>query len=235
MEQVHQQVRSLFIEGSQARAEGVPYSEIAGKFVVVEEKPDGFPVTLSFRADGHPIIESESGAFAQWVETRKAQLFERLGARFRLHGQWLQIKRTRFYDLLPDNFLESDVLDLEQGSFISTSARQALLDSLPVKSVPVLRRGIAPAQNDLSGLLGPSRLQSLVWRERLQQQAERGDGSFQAVLSATDDSAEIAELTIKIEGQGVVKERYRFVRPGYVERENDGPAIANLLDVAQAV
>jgi hypothetical protein len=90
-----------------------------------------------------------------------------LGPRYIVYGEWLYAKHTIFYDALPHWFLEFDVLDTVDGAFLSTECRRALLEGLPLVSVPVLREGPVRDIGELRALIGPSRFKSPYWRGRL--------------------------------------------------------------------
>lgn len=47
-----------------------------------------------------------------------------LGARYVMYGEWLYAKHTVYYDMLPHYFMEFDIYDKENGSFLGTAARR---------------------------------------------------------------------------------------------------------------
>ena len=146
--------------------ESVPFSELAGRHLVVEEKVDGANAAISFRADGELMLQSRGhfltgGArekhftlFKQWAQVHRDALFERLGSRHVMYGEWLYAKHTVFYDMLPHYFMEFDILDVESEAFLSTPRRQKLLASLPIASVRVLSSGKMKSLKALTTLLG---------------------------------------------------------------------------------
>jgi hypothetical protein len=206
----------------------VPLSTIAGRHVVIEEKIDGANAGISFDDQGRLWLQSRghylSGGprekhfnlFKQWAAGHAADLFSLLGSRYVVYGEWLYAKHTIFYDRLPHYFLEFDVLDRESGEFLSTQRRRELLECLPIVSVPVLRDGGVTADEDLHALIGPSLYKGPQWRERLREEcAERGLDPEQALRET--DASDLAEgLYLKVEEEGRVVERYKFVRASFV-------------------
>jgi hypothetical protein len=123
---------------------------LAGLPLVIEEKLDGSNSAVSFAADGQLVLQSRGhvltgGArerqfdlFKRWASHHAGWLWERLGSRYVMYGEWLYARHTIPYDQLPHYFLEFDVLERETGVFLSTERRGAMLGGGPVVSVPVL-------------------------------------------------------------------------------------------------
>lgn len=216
--------------------------------VVVEEKVDGANAALRFTADGELLLQSRghflSGGgrerqfalFKSWAARHSAALWEALGPRHVLYGEWLYAKHTMFYDALPHYFLEFDVLDVEAGEFLDTARRRDLLAGLPVHSVAVVWQGPGPSLPPAARLVGPSRYQSPAWRERLGPHAAAHGRDRLQVHRETDDSGLAEGLYLKVEADGRVIGRYKWVRPGYrqaVEASGshwaDRPLLPNLL------
>ncbi|BDC51427.1 DNA ligase III [Bryobacterales bacterium F-183] len=123
---------------------------LAGLPLVIEEKLDGSNSGVSFDGEGRLVLQSRGhvltgGArerqfdlFKRWASHHSGWLWERLGARYVMYGEWLYARHTIAYDRLPHYFLEFDILDREAGVFLSTERRRRLLSGGPVVSVPVL-------------------------------------------------------------------------------------------------
>ena len=225
--------RTRHIEGSRLQPgdedlESVPFAALDGRNLVVEEKMDGANAALRFDAEGHLLLQSrghylQGGArekhfnlFKQWATAHAAPLRERLGARYVLYGEWLYAKHTVFYDALPHYFLEFDVLDTHDGVFLSTERRRVLLAGAPIVSVPVLREGKVRNKKSLLSFLGPSNFKTPNWRQHLTAAAEGRDIDSARVVRETDSSDEMEGLYIKVEEEGRVVERYKFVRHGFL-------------------
>jgi hypothetical protein len=225
--------RTRHLEGSRLQPgdedlDGVPFGALWGRYVVVEEKVDGANAGLRFDARGGLHLQSRGHflrggprerhfhLFKQWAHAHTARFWEALGSRYALYGEWLYAKHTVFYDALPHYFLEYDVLDLETGAFLSTERRAAVLCGLPLESVPVLHAGPAPRPRALVSLLGPSRYKTPRWREALAESCDAQGLDPTAVLAETDASDEMEGLYVKVEEDGRVLERFKYVRAGFL-------------------
>jgi hypothetical protein len=112
--------------------------------------------------------------------------------------------------------LEFDILDTESNHFLDTPRRHALLTATPfVQSVPVLHTGIVPTYNDLVGKAGPSAFIAEDHLEQLRQQCARLGFDPDLTVRETDPTTLMEGLYIKVEGDGTVTERYKYVRAGF--------------------
>jgi hypothetical protein len=225
--------RTTHLEGSRwqpgdEELDGVPYSLVAGRYLVVEEKLDGANSAVSFDEDaelwlqsrGHYLTgggrERHFALLKTWAQVHRQALWERLGRRYVMYGEWLYAKHTIFYDQLPHYFLEFDVYDRETGTFLDTAARRALLEGGPVRSVPVLWEGHAAAENRLPAMVKHSLYKSERHRERLREiAAELG---LDPVRSEKEtDPSDLSEgLYLKLESEGTVRSRFKFVRASFL-------------------
>jgi hypothetical protein len=114
-------------------------------------------------------------------------------------------------------FLEFDVLDLERDEFLSTERRRALLDwaGAPIVSVPVLSSGPLASLADLVALIRPSLFKGPAWREKLREAAAARRLDVERVIRETDPSDLAEGLYIKVEEDGVVQARFKYVRAGF--------------------
>jgi hypothetical protein len=230
---IHKYPRTEHIEGSRLQPgdedlRAVPFSRIAGRHLVVEEKMDGANCGISFGPDGLLRLQSRGhlltggprekhfNLFKQWAGTHAPLLWERLGSRYVVYGEWLYAKHTVFYDALPHYFLEFDVLDTQTGRFLDTPTRRTLLDGLPVVSVHVLHAGPLKRRKELTDLLGRSRFIRPGHLERLREECDRLGLDADRVFRETDRSADMEGLYIKVEEQGAVTGRYKFVRADFL-------------------
>ncbi|MET7394422.1 RNA ligase family protein [Dactylosporangium sp. NPDC005572] len=202
----------------------VPFAELAGQHLVVEEKLDGANAAISFDASGELLLQSRGhyltggprekqfALFKAWAAGIRYELFPVLRDRFILYGEWLYAKHTCFYDALPQYFCEFDVFDRSHESFLSTSRRRELLDGLPVASVPVLHEGTVADLAALQKFVGPSLCRTPAWRDALM---EAAGPNVADVLRETDMSDEMEGLYVKVESPGEVLGRYKWVRPSF--------------------
>lgn len=226
--------RTPHLEGSQLQPgdedlSQCPFSQIKGKPIVVEEKCDGANSAVSFNEKGELLLQSRGhylmggyrekhfNLMKQWAQVHADAFYKVLKSQYIMYGEWMYAKHSVFYDALPGYFLEFDVLDRETGYCLDTPSRQALLANLPVCSVPVLASGAFFKQEDLLGLLGNSHYIQPGHRERLRAWCEENSQSADKVLSETDPSITMEGLYIKVEEEGRVKERMKYVRPTFLQ------------------
>ena len=234
MTKLYKYPRTQHIEGSRWQPgdedlESVPFSQIKGRFIVVEEKLDGANSGISFDNDGRLLLQSrghflDGGArerqFAllkTWASAKQQTLHELLADRYVMYGEWVYAKHTIFYDALPHYFFEFDLLDVSNGEFLSTERRHSLLKDSPLISVPVLWQGIATSLEQLQFLLTTALYKSPQWRESLALACNEQNQHLELVRKQTDN-ADLAEgLYIKVEEEGRVVERYKFVRAEFLQ------------------
>ncbi len=206
----------------------VPFSELAGCRLVVEEKLDGANAAFSFDGSGKLYLQSRGhfltggsrerhfDLFKTWAACHQGVLFEALGPGVVVYGEWLFAKHTVFYDRLPHYFMEFDILDTGTGVFLSTERRRELLAGLPVRSVPVLYRGADWTPETIPTMVRPSLYKSDRWRDTLSQ-VTRGEGLDVTQVGRETDPEDLAEgLYIKHEQGGEVVGRYKWVRHSFL-------------------
>ena len=246
--------RTYHIEGSRFQPgdedlDSVPFSNICDRPTTIEEKVDGANTGISFAPDGQMLLQSRGhyltgsprekhfNLFKQWAYSLSGPLGEVLGNRYILYGEWLYAKHTVFYDLLPHYFMEYDVLDLETSQFLSTESRGKLLNGLPLVSVPVLFSGMLKSHKQMMQLMANSQFIGPGHLERLRLCClEMGLDEYRC-LKETDKTEIMEGLYIKIEEDGIVKARYKYVRASFLTaiKNAEGhwlnrPIIPNILD-----
>jgi hypothetical protein len=206
---------------------------IAGRHVVVEEKLDGANSAVSFGEDGRLLLQSRGhfldggprerhfALFKAWAGALQEGLWETLGARYVMYGEWLYAKHTIFYDALPHYFFEFDVLDREAGHFLSTPARRELLRDVPVVPAPVLFSGSVRDARQLDSFIKPSTFQSGRWRDTLVRVCESRGLDAERALRETDPAGLIEGLYVKAEDDGRVVERFKYVRASFLQAVDD--------------
>lgn len=204
--------------------EAVPFKEIKGRYIVVEEKMDGANAGVSFDENGELLLQSRGhylvgGArekhwtlFKQWAAAHQDILFDKLENQYIMYGEWLYAKHTYYYDALPHYFMEFDILDSATGIFLDTKHRAELLSSTPIVPVKVLWEGCATTLKELTKHLSRSCFITEERKENLIKTCEQLGLDPEKVLRETDMSFDMEGLYIKVEEEGVVKERYKFVR-----------------------
>ncbi|GAB4510170.1 MAG: RNA ligase family protein [Haliangiales bacterium] len=225
--------RTQHIEGSRLQPgdedlRSVQLAEIAGEHLVIEEKLDGANAGLCFSPEGELRLQSRGhyltgghrerhfNLFKTWANAHQGALWERIGSRYMVYGEWLYAKHTVFYDQLPHYFLEFDVFDTEAEEFLSTERRHQLFVDSPVVSVPVVWTGATPRRKVLDQLITTSLYKSARWQERLAEVAQRRGVDASRAQLETDPSADMEGLYIKSEHDGRVIGRYKFVRKSFL-------------------
>lgn len=246
--------RTPHLEGSRLQIgdEGydhIPYRLLQGLYLVGEEKLDGANTGISFSPGGELLLQSKGhylvgggrerqfSYIKAWAAAHADWLLERLEDRYVLYGETMSKKHAVFYDALPHHFFEFDVLDRFTGKFLSTAARRLLLAGGPVLSVPVLYEGLAPAKlSDLVGLLKPSLAKTANWRDAFEGQVDRAGLKRDQAWQQCDKSDLAEGLYLKVELDGYVMARYKWVRQDFVQaildsdkHHSEQPYIGNLL------
>ena len=226
------------------------FAEIKGRHLVVEEKCDGANTAISFSPEGELLLQSRghylTGGYRerhynlmkQWANVHKDAFYEVLGSRYIMYGEWMYAKHTVFYDKLPHYFLEFDVFDRETEIFLDTHARRRLLAPLPVVSVPVLGEGEYQSREDLLALLGKSHYISDEHLECLTRLSLELGLDPERQCRETDQEPLMEGLYLKVEEDGQVIQRLKFVRHGFYQTVQlsdshwlDRPIIPNQLAV----
>lgn len=235
MQSILKYPRTPHLEGSRLQAgddasSQVPYSHLHGKHIVVEEKMDGANSGIRFNTElelmlqsrGHYLTgggrEKHFNLMKAWAAHREEQLWDVLGPKYLMYGEWCQSKHTVFYDSLPHYFLEFDVLDTESGSFLSTARRRELIGHAPIAQVPLLYEGPAPRHlQDLLALIRPSLGKTDRWLTTLREVAHRLGIDVERAVAETESSVLAEGLYIKVEQDGKVVERYKWVRRDFLQ------------------
>lgn len=229
----------------------IPFAEISGRNLAVEEKCDGANSAVSFSTDGELLLQSRghylTGGYRerhfnlmkQWAAVHREAFYRALGSRYIMYGEWMYAKHSIFYDALPHYFLEFDVLDRQTGRFLDTPSRQKLLAGLPVVSVPVLARGSFTSWEELLKLLGPSRFITPGHMEKLREVSMRLGLDPDRQCRETDDTDLMEGLYLKVEENGQVMLRLKYVRFSFAQCADDSgthwldrPVVPNGLCVA---
>lgn len=227
--------RTPHLEGSRLQEgdhghDHVPYRELRGLRLVVEEKLDGANTGISFSPAGELLLQSRGhylvgggrerqfNFIKAWAQAHAGWLLQRLEDRYVMYGETMSKKHSVFYDALPHHFFEFDVLDRRTGQFLSTAARRELLAGGPVLSVPVLYDGLAPARlADLKALLRPSLAKTARWRDAFEATVRR-EGLDLALAWKQCDKSDLSEgLYLKVEADGQTLGRYKWVRADFVQ------------------
>jgi hypothetical protein len=225
--------RTRHIEGSRLQSgdedlECVPFAEIAGEYLVIEEKVDGANSGISFDSDANLLLQSRGhyltggprerhfNPFKQWAASKADILFDILTDRHVLYGEWLYAKHTEFYDKLPHYFMEFDIMEKSTGTYLDTETRHAMLAGTGVVSVPVLGRGNYSDISEVTAFVGKSLYKSPEFAYNLQLQCEKHGVDLETTIRGTDMSDLAEGVYIKHEKDGKVVGRYKWVRADFL-------------------
>src|SRR6185312_8990134 len=115
-------------------------------------------------------------------------------------------------------FLEFDIYDKITNEFFSTERRRIFLEKLPfVVSVKVLYEGPANALQTLTSLINQSHFISDGHLDRLRTICKNKNLDPAHTLKETDPSTLMEGLYIKVEDEGLVKARYKYVRTNFLQ------------------
>ena len=209
----------------------VPFSVLRGRPIIVEEKCDGANSAVSFDVDGSLLLQSRGhyltgGArerhydlLKKWASVHQDAFRSVLGSRYVMYGEWMYAKHAIYYDALPHYFLEFDVFDRERRVFLDTSARRALLAPLPVVSAPVIAKREFKSLEELKSLVGPSAFIRPGHIDRLRRWCEANGscGDADDRCAETDPATTMEGLYVKVEENGQVVERMKFVRQSFLQ------------------
>lgn len=252
---IHKYPRTPHLEGSRLQPgdedlSQIPFETIRGRHLVVEEKCDGANSAVSFDRNGQLLLQSRghylTGGYRerhfnfmkQWATVHADTFHKVLGSRYIMYGEWMYAKHTVFYDALPHYFLEFDILDRETGFFLDTPTRHAMLAELPVVSVPVLGEGVISSKEQLLKVLGQSNYVTGNQKQNLIDAAVKLGLDPERNCRETELSGLMEGLYIKVEEDGQVVDRMKFVRAAFLQCVDfseshwiDRPIIPNQLAV----
>ena len=234
MERIIKYPRTQHIKGSKLQ-EGdydlsqIPFSKIQNKNIVIEEKVDGANVGISFSTDGELLLQSRGhflvGGYKErhydllkiFANENYQQLYSVLGDKYIMYGEWLYAKHKIYYDALPSYFLEFDVYDKEKGVFLDTTSRRELLKDLPICSVPVLASGKFDSLEKVLSFLKNSNYKTENNKQNLLKTLNELSLNVDECLSETDLSPLMEGLYIKVEENGIVTNRMKYVRYSFTQ------------------
>lgn len=226
--------------------ETVPFSFFEGKYLVIEEKVDGGCSGMSSVSSGSRVIPQARGHhltggdeyywddFKQFCGVNTPILGWSLSNEFIIFGEYMKVFHSVFYDLLPHYFLEFDIYSIPDKEWYSTRTRNSFIDEYIhgftkeylgdekhiIHSVPVLASGICEngqvQGKDILDYLTTSHFISDQAYNLLKEMLEELDVPGKDVLLQLNKDRLMEGLYIKWEEDGIVKGRYKYVRPEFV-------------------
>lgn len=204
----------------------VAMDDILDHTVVIEEKLDGANTGIRFdqgqlmlQSRGHFLTggprEKHFALFKTWAYSHQQTLWDILGNRYQMYGEWLYAKHTVYYDALPHYFLEFDIYDLEQQCWLDTATRHRMLAGSPVVSVPVLAQGLGRELLPITRWLAPSHYQTEHWEDVLAEEGRKQGLDPERLLAETFQTRVMEGLYLKLETAGQTVGRLKWVHPGF--------------------
>ncbi len=207
----------------------VDWTNLIGRFVVLEEKLDGTEVSFHFDGEANLIGRERSNAidldrrggqekhldrFKDFLQEHADALFERIEDRFVVYAEWCAVVHTIFYNALPSYLIECDIQCKSTGEFLSAAKRRELLAGLPIKQAPVLFEGPASSASN------PSRLvtKSAYIDEHLYADWHRvaSEAGLDPNLSSIDTTGRAEGIYGKVEDADHVIGRFKWVREDFI-------------------
>lgn len=224
--------RTPHIEGSRLQPgdedlSQIRFKEILGRHVVIEEKIDGANTAISFSKEGELLLQSRghylTGGYRerhydlmkQWAYSHMECFYRVLGSRYIMYGEWMYAKHSVFYDALPHYFFEFDIYDREKGIYLDTPSRKKLTEQMPVVSVPVLAEGTFKNMDEILKYLKQSLYITDNHVEVLRKVSEELGLDADRQCNETDLSTTMEGIYIKVEEDGQVVHRMKYVRPSF--------------------
>jgi ATP-dependent RNA circularization protein (DNA/RNA ligase family) len=226
--------RTQHIEGSRLQKgdedlKSVSFEEVKEKHLVIEEKMDGANAGISFTESGELLLQSRghylTGGYRErhfdllktWANTFAPQMYEVIGDRYIIYGEWMYAKHTVFYTHLDHYFLEFDMFDKEEEVFLNAARRRELLEFMPfMRSVKVLYEGALERKEQFRDFITQSHFINGRHLECLREDCEKLGLRYDTALKETNRSNLMEGLYIKQENEQTVEERFKFVRHDFL-------------------
>jgi len=139
--------------------------------VTVEEKLDGANLGIWVDEDWQLVTKNRShlvcgesapqfSGLPLWLETHRAVLYEVLGQRYALFGEWMYAKHSIQYSSLPGVLVAFDVFDRVTDNFLSVASRDQIIKKTGIPIIATVHRGcfqLDTIQEDLCNLVETKR------------------------------------------------------------------------------
>ena len=124
-----------------------------------------------------------------------------------------------YYDILPHHFMEFDIFDKKRRVFLDTKTRFFMREkaTVDISSVRILENRLFKNMVDIQRCVGLSAFISENAYSNLEKQLVEKNIKGTDVLLELNKDRIMEGLYIKHEEDGIVKDRYKFVRGGFVQ------------------
>ena len=210
----------------------IPFRDLKGLHIVVEEKVDGANSGFSFDGAGERVLQSRGTILSHskdvwrerhfnhlktWTENNQDAFLERLEDRYIVYGEWMGAAHSVFYDDLPHLFLEFDIRDRTTDKFLSTNARRRLLEGLDICSVPVLYEGEIESEEHLRSMVTRSLFRTDEWQNSMRRACEMAGDNYDTRIARMFSKETSEGLYLKVEDGDHTIARMKWVEPGFVQ------------------
>jgi hypothetical protein len=137
------------VEGVVLTANEITELDSELRIVWAEEWIDGTFLAIYVNDDGKLVVQKKNQVLSQkrkssglyfrvwdWVDAQEEILLANLWPNKVLLGQWCALKRTVYYDFLPDPYIVTDVYDMDAGEFLTPEERNKFADNLGYETPP---------------------------------------------------------------------------------------------------
>jgi hypothetical protein len=240
-EKFYRYPRTPHVEGSGVQSDDLkeitPLSFFEGKYIVLEEKCDGGCSAFRLHQDTKRLFAQSRGHYLfggdepywddlkRWIAANEYSFSQFVQNEFIVYGEYMKAYHSVYYDQLPHFFLEFDIYNMYTGEYYDTPTRYQLLQDfcpeVDIQHVPVLAKGVVKdgmlEGRYLLDYLGQSRFISLSAYNILADKLEERKIVGREVLLSLNKKALMEGLYLKWEEDGIVKGRYKYVRPEFVQ------------------
>lgn len=203
--------------------------------VIIEEKMDGIGIGIFFKDDipyvqvrgqvldpiNHPL---DYDNVFNWIEENKDLIKSIVKEDFVMYGEWMEFKHSVFYNALPSYFIEYDIYDIQREVFLDTPTRHNILTQAnfnqknPIVSAHVIHQNNLKTYHELVTLLklktafGKDENISKDFEQTIQYQKNKAYLEKQSLVDVYPEG-----FYIKVEKNGVVLDRYKFIRKAFLD------------------
>lgn len=192
---------------------------------VIEEKIDGACAGIYFddennlvlQSRGHILVggarEAQFNLFKSWAFERSNDLYDVLGNKYVMFGEWCYAKHRCFYDSLPSFFIEFDVFDKENNIFLSTKRRKELISN-KINSIAIIHEDQFDKINNFGQYITKSNYKTDKCSDLFKEIMNNGMNAYYK-HEETDMTDLMEGVYVKVEDDDKVIGRFKLLRDGF--------------------